>query len=102
MKTPNVKKPCGGNPVCPFRKDSPEGWLGSERMEEILDAGSFTCHKDNSLQCAGHMLVKGMDNDYVRHAARLGIDTGASGQELAFDNAQDCIEHHDESTKEHG
>ena len=42
MNLPRVKKPCSN---CPFRKDSLKGWLGEERMQEIVNADSFTCHK---------------------------------------------------------
>lgn len=94
MKLPNTKKPCKD---CPFRKDSLKGWLGSERMAEILDQGSFVCHKTlhtTRLQCAGHMLIKGDENQFFALADRLGIELELSGRELVFDNDQDCIDHH--------
>lgn len=90
-KLPNAKKPCKG---CPFRKDSSKGWLGKERMAEILEARSFVCHKKTDLQCAGHMLIKGHENDFIQLASRLGIDTGLRGKELVFDNVSDCVAHH--------
>jgi len=70
------------------------GWLGGERMKEILDAKSFVCHKRTTLQCAGHMLIKGPENDFVMLAARLQIDTGVKGRELIFETASECIKHH--------
>lgn len=88
---PNVKKPCGD---CPFRKDTLNGWLGAERMTEILDQQSFVCHKKNHLQCAGHMLMKGEGNDFVRLAGRLNIKLELSGEDLVFDSNAECIEHH--------
>ncbi|NQZ53272.1 MAG: hypothetical protein HRT93_03350 [Piscirickettsiaceae bacterium] len=91
MRLPNVKKPCG---KCPFRKDSLEGWLGDERMTEILESDAFVCHKETSLQCAGHMLIKGEENMFVRTANRLRIPLKLSGEELVFDSQQDCIDHH--------
>lgn len=91
MKLPNCKKPCKD---CPFRKDTMEGWLGADRMNDILNADSFVCHKDTNLQCAGHMLIKGGDNAFVNLAARMSIDTGLIGRELVFDSEQDCIDHH--------
>lgn len=91
MKLPNVKKPCG---KCPFRKDTMKGWLGEEKMKEILEQGSFVCHKKTDLQCAGHMLIKGYESDFVQLAASLKLDTGIKGRELVFDSKQDCIEHH--------
>lgn len=91
MKLPNVHKPCKD---CPFRKDSFKGWLGSERMKEILNAESFVCHKKTTLQCAGHMLIKGQNNAFVHMASRLGLDTELSGREDVFDTEQDCIDHH--------
>lgn len=88
---PHVKKPCKD---CPFRKDSLKGWLGKERMTEILDVRFFVCHKKTHLQCAGHMLIKGNENDFVQLANRLGIDLGLVGKELAFETEQACIDHH--------
>lgn len=63
-------------------------------MEGILQAGSFVCHKDTSLQCAGHMLMKGDSNDFVRLADRLGMDTGIKGKDLIFPDEAACISHH--------
>lgn len=91
MRLPNVKHPCK---ECPFRKDSLKGWLGEVRMTEILDAHSFVCHKRTNLQCAGHMLIKGEENDFVRLASRLNLSTGLTGHELVFANTSDCIAHH--------
>jgi hypothetical protein len=91
MRLPNVKHPCK---ECPFRKDSLQGWLGEERMTQILDANSFVCHKRTDLQCAGHMLIKGEENDFVRLASRLKLSTGLTGRELVFANKSDCIAHH--------
>lgn len=40
------KKMCG---ECPFKKDSPKGWLGGETVEDTLNAQQFeqlfSCHK---------------------------------------------------------
>jgi hypothetical protein len=71
-----------------------QGWLGEERMREILSARSFVCHKDTSRQCAGHMLIKGMENDFVQLANRLAIPLKLSGNELIFETESACIEHH--------
>lgn len=91
-KMPHMRRPCSD---CPFRKDTLEGWLGGERMTEILDADSFVCHKKPSRQCAGHMLLMDGDNAYVQLASRLRIPLGISGRELVFDTQADCIDHHD-------
>lgn len=97
MELPNMKRPCAN---CPFRKVSPKGWLGQERMTGILEEDSFTCHKTlgggqgKRRQCAGHMLLSGRDNQFVRLAIAMGLDTGLSGRELVFDTKQECIEHH--------
>lgn len=64
-------------------------------MEEILEADTFVCHKNNDLQCAGHMLIKGGDNAFVRLAGRLGIELPLRGRSLVFDTEEDAIEHHD-------
>lgn len=90
-KLPHIKKPCRD---CPFRKDTLQGWLGEGRMTEILSADSFVCHKKTSMQCAGHMLIKGQDNAFVRLASRLNMPLSLSGRELVFDNQAACIKHH--------
>lgn len=91
MNLPHVKKPCAD---CPFRKDTLKGWLGEKRVSEILDRDTFVCHKKTHLQCAGHMLINGPDNQFVRMANILGYELDLSGQELVFDSRKDCIEHH--------
>lgn len=78
---------------CPFRKDSLDGWLGRKRMEEIMEAGSFVCHKDNSRQCAGHMLLS-PHNLFVRYARIMRMELDLKGRELVFDSPQKCIDHH--------
>lgn len=88
---PHCKKPCAN---CPFRKDSTKGWLGAERMAEILSFNSFVCHKKQHLQCAGHMLINGSKNGFVRLANQLHIPLDLSGRELVFDDPEQCIEHH--------
>ena len=92
MNSPNRKNPCS---QCPFRKDVMRGWLGSERMKEILSQKSFTCHKTNkALQCAGHMIIKGEENDFVKLANKLRIDTCLTGHELIFKSEEDLINRH--------
>lgn len=71
-----------------------KGWLGDERMVEILMQRSFVCHKRHDLQCAGHMLLRGQENDFVQLATRLGIPLKLSGRELIFDNVEQCVAHH--------
>ena len=91
MSLPNVKKPCKD---CPMRKDTKKGWLGAERMTEILSHDSFVCHKKQHLQCAGHMLLKGRDNGFVDLASRMNVTLELSGRDLIFDTVIDCVEHH--------
>ena len=91
MKLPYVKKPCKD---CPFRKDSLKGWLGQDRIAEILKQPSFVCHKNNELQCAGHMIIKGQDNNFVELASRMNINLDLSGNELVFGSKTECIEQH--------
>ena len=99
MSLPNIKKPCAN---CPFRKDTHKGWLGGERMEEILQSDSFVCHKTTGgdlgdrLQCAGHMILKKEENTFYRMSGRFGIDLNLKGEELIFDTEQDCIDYHDQ------
>tara|TARA_Y100000588_G_scaffold99838_1_gene108464 strand:- start:2273 stop:2581 length:309 start_codon:yes stop_codon:yes gene_type:complete len=96
---PNQKRPCAN---CPFRKDSLKGWLGAERMESILNQRRFACHKTlhngvkNRKQCAGHMLIKGKDNEFVELAHRMGMveEMDLSGEELIFATERELIDHH--------
>lgn len=90
-KLPHIKKPCQD---CPFRKDTLRGWLGKERMTEILAGDSFVCHKKTTMQCAGHMLVKADQNAFVNLAGRLKIPLKLTGHALVFDSQAACIEHH--------
>lgn len=91
MKIPCVKKPCKD---CPYRKDSLKGWLGEKRMTEFLNTDSFLCHKNTSLQCAGHMILKKNGNIFVRAAKIYKEDLKLKGEDLIFDTEQQCIEHH--------
>ena len=99
MKLPYMRKPCAD---CPFRKDSMQGWLGEERMIEILNQPSFVCHKTTSnrledrKQCAGHMLLKADENAFVKEAKAINFDLGFTQKDLGliFDNEKQCIEHH--------
>lgn len=91
MTLPHQRKPCAN---CPFRTDCLKGWLGEDRMIGILEAESFICHKKNNLQCAGHMLLNGQHNGFVRLTTRLHIDLKLTGKELVFDSKEACIAHH--------
>lgn len=91
MKLPHIKAPCRD---CPFRKDSLKGWLGEQRAAEILAADSFVCHKRTDMQCAGHMLINGNDNAFVRAAAMLNIALDLSEREQVFASKAACIDHH--------
>lgn len=92
MTLPNMKKPCSN---CPFRKDSLKAWLGKDRMSEIIEQPSFTCHKTNKeMQCAGHMILLEERNQFYRLANRMNISLNLTGKELVFDNEEDCINHH--------
>jgi len=87
------KKPCKD---CPFKKDTLKGWLGKNRMTEILAISYFVCHKNTHLQCAGHMLINDNKNDFVELANRMGINLNLTGSALVFESKQACIEHHTE------
>ena len=91
VKLPCLKKPCKD---CPFRKDSMKGWLGKHRIIEILQQDSFVCHKNTNLQCAGHMLMVGKDNIFLRTARNMGIDLHIAGRDLVFKTIKACIRHH--------
>ena len=90
-RLPNMAAPCAN---CPFRKDSLKGWLGRDRMTEILNSSTFVCHKDNTLQCAGHMLIKEDGNEFVRLAEQMDITLKLSGRDKVFETEQECVDHH--------
>lgn len=77
-KLPYMKAPCRD---CPFRKDTLKGWLGVDRMIELLAADSFVCHKKTSMQCAGHMLMNGQKNAFVNLATRLRLPLNLASNE---------------------
>jgi hypothetical protein len=104
---PCKKTPCSN---CPFRTDSIKGWLGKERITEILNQDSFVCHKtvdyskDNHedlkrLQCAGFMILKNQQSMFVRLATVMNLDLGLKGHDLVFQSKEDCIEHHSNRQK---
>lgn len=90
MHLPNRKNPCKD---CPFRKDSMRGWL-PRRIKQIIESDSFVCHKNNSLQCAGHLILMKESNQFYRLAKALGLDLGLKNEHLIFDSPEDCIKHH--------
>lgn len=69
-------------------------------MAEILKAESFVCHKKTDKQCAGHMLINGGQNGFVRLAGRLGISLNLTGAELVFESPSACIAHHAQSPRQ--
>lgn len=79
----------------PFRKDTLKGWLGAERMSEILAADSFVCHNKTDKQYAGHMLINGQSNAFVRLAKRLRITLNLGGADKVLASTAACIEHHE-------
>jgi len=97
---PYKKAPCKD---CPFRTDSLKGWLGENRMEEILDQESFVCHKTSNLedhnkrQCVGHMTICKESNVFVRTAHLMNIPIEIRNTKVIFDNKQDLINHHSSS-----
>ena len=97
-KPPYMNSPCA---KCPFRKDSMEGWLGGDRMAEILAQTSFVCHKTTNKmlydrrQCAGHMIIKGEENAFVAAAKDHRVKLDLRGQSLIFESEKECIEHHE-------
>ena len=90
-RLPYMKRPCRD---CPFRTDAPRGWLGTSRAREILAADSFVCHKKRVMQCAGHMLLRGERNAFVRAANGLGIELDLCGHEVVFESDARWLAHH--------
>ena len=96
-RPPHQVTPCKS---CPFRKDCTRGWIGVERMEQILADNCFVCHETTNssskgrLQCAGHMIIKGDQNAFVFYAKSAGIPLNLRGKSLVFDSREDCVSHH--------
>jgi len=95
-RLPYREAPCSN---CPFRKDSLKGWLGKERIQEILVQSSFVCHKTTRnnktrLQCAGHMVLRRNGNIFFELANRLDANFSLSGGDIVFQTESQCIEHH--------
>jgi hypothetical protein len=82
-------RPCG---TCPFRKDT-KYELGGVAAKTM--ATSFVCHNQREKQCAGHMIVNGLENDFVQLAERLGVQLELKGRELLFENSKDFFDHRD-------
>ncbi len=88
--------PCNN---CPFRKDSLKGWLGEQRMKGITEQISFVCHKDNTRQCAGHLIINEKDeqngnSSFYRLAQSLVIDLKLKNKDIIFDTIEEVIKHH--------
>ena len=85
---------------CPFRKDCLKGWLGASRMQEILTQDKFCCHKttfgkeEDRKQCAGHMLLRGNANTFMRLGPLFIEGFSIRGQKLVFETEEACISHH--------
>lgn len=76
-----------------------EGWLGKERMTEIVNSDSFVCHEtisdaNSQKQCAGHMILLKEHNLFYRMAHFYNKDLHLKGEELIFKNREACISHH--------
>lgn len=96
MKLPYMGQPCCD---CPFRKDCPKGWLGSKRMQNIIESTSFVCHKTKDKrrkQCAGHMLFHGSKNVFVSLANVLNVKLKIYGKNLIFENEKEAKAHHEQ------
>ena len=103
--------------MCPFKKDTFEGWLGEERAQEIADSllyegKTFPCHKttvhdengdvdygNQTQHCAGALnMLETMNkpNQMMRIAERLGLynHTKLQDAEECFEHADDFVERH--------
>ncbi len=97
---------------CPFRSDCTKGWLGTERMQSIVDNTifgnrPFVCHETSSLPdpkqqfCAGKLILESRVNAGGNLHTRLGMDLGfipnysdLKNQDIIFKTPQEAIEHH--------
>lgn len=97
---------------CPFRKDCQPGWLGKNRIEQIVQDTVygdqyFSCHEtidkpsiDESL-CAGKLIFEGKVNRFGNSSTRVGMALGLipknydfKNQEIIFDRVSDIVNHH--------
>ena len=112
----NLKKPCND---CPFRRDSPQGWLGKERAKDISTTlvkgiGTFSCHKttgatngedvpqEKQSQCFGALQMlrnsNKLESGFIFQMATrlLGADfSGVKKSKEIFRNKTQFIKHHD-------
>lgn len=96
-----MSAPCAG---CPMRKDTLKGWLGFDRMTEIMNQRSFVCHKNKTRQCAGHMIIRRDENDFYQLAVRLSLmnpDQLKNNKGIIFESPADCIAHHARPDRKH-
>ncbi len=98
--------------TCPFRSDCTKGWLGLERMQDIINTTifgdlPFICHNTTFLPeskqqfCAGKLILEGRINPGASLHTLLGMDLGLipnysnlKNQDIIFKTAQAAIEHH--------
>jgi hypothetical protein len=85
---------------CPFSKHNTKVILTTERLKQILKEQSFTCHKKRDLQCAGHMLINRMDNEFYRMAKIMRYELQLEGHQEVFKSHDECIQYHAEKMKD--
>lgn len=89
---PYRKSCCGACPFLNLPKHLP--CLGEQRAKEILEAESFVCHKNNSLQCAGHMMLMKKKNVFVRMASVLALPLELKDNKFLVKSEEEFINLH--------
>ncbi|UZR95952.1 hypothetical protein [Chondrinema litorale] len=80
---------------CPFLKNCMP--LGGEKMMEVYKTDAYLCShttEENTMYCAGHMLLLKYCNTYYRRAKFLNIELELTGQDQVFHRVRDWVDHH--------
>lgn len=90
-----MKHPCK---TCPFRCDTKID-LSLSTVERIEAEQIHVCHTSgNKKQCAGHMIYKGNESQFVTVAKRLfnmDILSEIKGHELVFKSKEKLLKHYE-------
>jgi hypothetical protein len=97
MKDLYCKKPCA---TCIFRKEN-DAVILHQIAVDISNNNTHTCHNTHGKkrkQCAGHMLVAGNENLFVRCAIAFKDPVQVTGKELVFEDMDEFVNHHKKRT----
>lgn len=91
QKRTHCSEPC---PSCPYRTDADKKAYTREEIAFENSQVSMGCRREQNAECAGHMLMNGNKNFYVRILQRIEPDYELSGRELIFKDAKSLLAHY--------